>query len=334
MTQLTGNSTAGLSADAGPFVQALHLVQLFGTPAAAQDERLKSALAKAITHDGSIVFDKLEDFMTLERFRAMAGKNNPGKNIAGQGITGAADQIDVTQVARALEAHLPESRAKLPAQLRSHADLLTTSFDLIDQPHRQAGDRLATWLSANYQPGKPLSVIVVCTGNSRRSILGSSMGNLAATYYGLDDIRFYSGGTDPSAFNKRTIAALKEIGFDIATTGSEARRGGPETPNPSFRVGWGQGLEAVEFSKHYADQSNPQQDFAAVMVCTEADEGCPVVEGAGLRISMPYQDPKAYDDSPFEAAKYAERRDDIGRLMLCVLCQVRRTLNSKETGQK
>ena len=42
---------------------------------------------------------------------------------------------------------------------------------------------------------------------------------------------------------------------------------------------------------------------------------------------MPYLDPKIYDDSAYEAAKYAERRDDIGRLMLCVMMQVRNRLD-------
>lgn len=33
-----------------------------------------------------------------------------------------------------------------------------------------------------------------------------------------------------------------------------------------------------------------------------------------------------YDGAAFEAGKYAERRDDMGRLMLSVLMQVRRRL--------
>lgn len=284
-------------------------------------------LAKAQAHGETITFDELGDFITLERIREMTESTGAGKNTGGPNVGGEGERIDAAQVSRAVELYMPASRSLLPTQLRSHADLLTTSFELIDPTHRHAGDELAKWLSANYQAGKPLSVIVVCTGNSRRSILGSSMGNLAAAYYGLEDIRFYSGGTSPSAFDKRTIATLQDIGFEIAATGNEAKRGAAELPNPIFRVAWGQGLEAVEFSKHYADESNPHQNFAALMVCTEADEGCPFVQGAGSRLSMPYQDPKAYDDSPVEAAKYAERRDDIGRLMLSVLCQVRRTLN-------
>src|SRR5262249_44824484 len=98
-----------------------------------------------------------------------------------------------------------------------------------------------------------------------------------------------------------------------------------------YRVRWGQSggsgetpYEAIEFSKHYADPANPQQGFAALMVCGEVDAACPFVKGVALRVSMPYLDPKIYDDGSFEAAQYAERRDDIGRLMLGVMVQARR----------
>jgi hypothetical protein len=144
--------------------------------------------------------------------------------------------------------------------------------------------------------GKPLHVTIVCTGNSRRSILGSSMGNLAAAYYEMPGIRFHSGGTAPTAFNSRTVAGLKAIGFEVEPTGKEAPRGEPKTENPIFRVSWGQGFEAREFPKHYGDATNPQKDFEAVMVCSEADEACPFVKGATFRLSIPYLDPKIYDD--------------------------------------
>ena len=85
----------------------------------------------------------------------------------------------------------------------------------------------------------------------------------------------------------------------------------------------------IEFSKHYGDKSNPQAGFAALMVCGDADETCPFVKGASLRVSMPYLDPKIYDDGAYESAKYAERRDDIGRLMLSVMMQARGGLFSR-----
>jgi arsenate reductase (thioredoxin) len=226
-----------------------------------------------------------------------------------------------------LPAKTAHSRDDIFSKVRRHADLLTTQFHLIEEPHRAAADELVTWIATNYQSGKPLSVIVVCTGNSRRSILGSTMGNIAAAYNGMPDICFYSGGTAPSAFNSRTVATLKEIGVEIEPSGKEAPRGSSGEANPIYRIRWGTGLEALEFSKLYSDAHNPQSGFVAIMVCNQADAECPVVKGAGQRISAPYADPKEYDGADFEAAKYAERRDEIGRFMLSALTQARRRLD-------
>ena len=212
-------------------------------------------------------------------------------------------------------------------KVRLHADLLTTQFDLIEERHREAAEELVAWIDKNYDAEKPLAIIVICTGNSRRSLLGSMMGNIAATYYGLSNVRFHSGGTTPSAFNGRAVATLKEIGVEVESSGKEAPRGESGEENPIYRVRVGKGLETLEFSKLYSDAQNPQKAFAAILVCSEADASCPAVKGASARISVPYMDPKVYDGAPFEAAKYAERRDDIGRFMLNAMMQARRRLD-------
>jgi hypothetical protein len=305
------------SADVGAFVRALWLVQRHGTAEALNpknDQRVKGVLAKALAKDGVITLPELGDLMESETFNKVAGSDG---------------QLDANEIKRAVDAASPDSRAKLTPKLREHAAYLSTSFDLIDEPHQMAGEKLAHWIAANYQPGKPLHLTVVCTGNSRRSILGSSMGNLAAAYYGMPEVRFHSGGTVPTAFNSRTVAVLKAIGFDVAPTGKEATRGESKTENPIYRVAWGEGFETLEFSKHYGDASNPQKGFAALMVCGEADAACPSVKGATLRVSMPYLDPKIFDGGAYETAKYAERRDDIGRLMLAVMVQARDELASR-----
>jgi protein-tyrosine-phosphatase len=227
----------------------------------------------------------------------------------------------------AVRTGMPASRAQLNTQVLRHADLLTTQFDLIETRHHDGAGELAGWIAKNYQAGKSLGVVIVCTGNSRRSILGSIMGNIAAAYYGLPDLRFYSGGTKPSAFNSRTVAALRGIGVEIEATGQEAPRGESGEANPIYRVRWGNNLETMEFSKLYSNISNPQSNFAAVLVCSEADESCPTVRGAGKRIAVPYQDPKVYDGAEFEAAKYIERRDDMGRFMMSVAMQARRLID-------
>ena len=240
-------------------------------------------------------------------------------------------QISNAELSTALELAVPVSRKKLLPELRRHADLLTTSFDMVEPGHFAAMDQLADWIAETWRPDRPLDVLCTCTGNSRRSMLGAAMGNLAASYYGLDNIRFHSGGTAPTAFNQRTIATLQEIGFRIEATGDEAARGAPKVANPIYRVGWGKDLEAFEFSKPYNDQSNPQSGFAAILVCSEADADCPVVAGASIRISMTFLDPKAYDDGMFEKNKYAERRDDVGRTFLAVMANARRRIQERDS---
>jgi hypothetical protein len=88
-------------------------------------------------------------------------------------------------------------------------------------------------------------------------------------------------------------------------------------------------MEAMEYSKLYPDAVNLQSNFAAVLVCSEADASCPTVRGASMRIAVPYENPKAYDGAEFEAAKYAERRDDMGRFMLSVATQARRLIDAQ-----
>jgi arsenate reductase (thioredoxin) len=316
------------TSDEGPLVRALWLVQRYGTADAvdpANDQRLKGVLFKALGKEGELTFQELEGFMEPETFKQLAGTD---------------DRLSPDEIRNAVETAAPESRGRLLPKVREHADSLTTSFDMTDETHRLAGKKLADWIARNYRPGEPLDVIVVCTGNSRRSILGSTTGNVAAAYYGMPEIRFHSGGTAPTAFNARTVNTLKAIGVEIEPTGKEAARGEPQTANPVYRVRWGMPgetggrgrgplLESTEFSKHYGDLANPQQGFAALMVCGEADAACPFVKGAALRVSMPYLDPKIYDGGAHEGAKYAERRDDMGRLMLAVMVQARQALSRR-----
>ncbi len=303
-------------ADEGPFVRALWLVQAHG-PAEAiapgADSATKARLAKALGKAGVLDARGAEGLMASEAFAKLAGDDG---------------KLDGAEIAAAVANATPSTRVALPAALRSYGDLLTTGYDQIADDHREPARALADWIVANYRPGEPLPVVFVCTGNSRRSILGASLLNLAGAYHGLPELRGHSGGTDPSAFNARTIAALRAVGFAIEPTGDEAPRGEPATPNPVHRVAWGEGetTTAVEFSKRYDDPANPRSGFAAVMVCTEADGACPIVPGASARIKMTFLDPKLYDGSSLESAKYAEHRDDIGRTLFWAVMEARRRL--------
>lgn len=295
---------------------ALDFAHLYGSPDAltpANDRSLKTKLIVGLGKSPELTWDTASAFLDKDAFRKLSG----GK-----------DAIPLDAMKQLVSDKTPQSRKDMNAKLRTHADLLSTQFDLIEEQHRKPAEQLVAWVVKNYKAGKPLGVIVLCTGNTRRSMLGATMGNVAAAYSGLPDVRFHSGGTEQDAINPRTIATLKEIGLDIEPTGKEGGRGKKGAENPIYRVRWGKGLETTEFSKVYTDPSNPQENFAAIVVCSEAETTCPNVTGATARIPALYLDPKAFDGAPFEAAKYAERRDDVGRFMLSVMMQARRRLEA------
>ena len=68
---------------------------------------------------------------------------------------------------------------------------------------------------------------------------------------------------------------------------------------------------------------NPQKDFAALFSCEDAAEKCPVVEGAGLRLPIPYADPRVSDNTSGETATYDERSRQIAREMFYLMSRVR-----------
>jgi len=150
---------------------------------------------------------------------------------------------------------------------------------------------------------------VICTHNSRRSHMGQLWLRAAATYYGVGGVAVFSGGTEATAFNPRAVAALKRAGFKLH------RAGGGE--NPRYEASYGKTFPSViMFSKRFDHSDNPKEGFAAVMVCSDADATCPVAPGAEGRFSVPFEDPKNFDGTPYEQSAYDERCRQIAREML------------------
>ena len=104
------------------------------------------------------------------------------------------------------------------------------------------------------------------------------------------------------------MAALERAGFPIKNPGGE---------NPRYEVDYAlDTAPLICFSKTYDDPINPKAQFAAIMTCSDADENCPFIPGAELRLPLTYEDPKIADDTPQEAACYEERLRQIGREIL------------------
>jgi arsenate reductase len=153
----------------------------------------------------------------------------------------------------------------------------------------------------------------ICTHNSRRSQFSQIWAYTAAGYYNIK-IKCYSGGVEVTAFNTRAVNSIKRSGFIVTST---------EGSNPYYQVTYNHdATPLVLFSKLFDHPENPSVDFAAVMTCAHADENCPIIPGAEERISLQYDDPKAFDSTPLETEKYDERSLQIASELLYVFKSV------------
>lgn len=200
-------------------------------------------------------------------------------------------------------------------ELHSTIERLTKQFDTISFDRKEELEKLSLYIKGKLDAHETPKLIVICTHNSRRSHLGQLWLAVAASYYQLPKIETFSGGTEATAFHPNAVAALQRIGFTL-TIAEQAK-------NPVYQVRWQTNQDAYEaFSKKFEDAPNPTKEFAAIMVCSEADEGCPYVPGTDFRIALPFDDPKAFDGTDKEAAKYDERCEQIGMEMLYVISKV------------
>ncbi len=188
--------------------------------------------------------------------------------------------------------------------------------NLISAERKDALDQLAAFIDERRNNGGIAKLIFICTHNSRRSHTAQLWAQTAAHHYGIDGIDTYSGGTEATAFNPRAMAALQRAGFRVETV----------TPgdNPLVSVRYATEADPMEcFSKVYDQPPNPRKDFCAVMTCSEADQHCPIVFGVTERIVISYDDPKAFDGTLEEEARYDERCRQIAREMVWALGRVR-----------
>lgn len=181
---------------------------------------------------------------------------------------------------------------------------------------KQLGDYV---ISALKMDGEA-QLVFICTHNSRRSQCGQLWALTAAQFYGIQNIGTFSGGTGSTAFNPRAVAAIERAGFQIKKLESNL-------DNPRYLISSGENFPGNPmFSKKYTEKANPDKGFCAIMVCSDADEACPIVPGAEDRISMPYDDPKAFDNTDQEETKYDERCRQIAREMFFTFKYVRTSM--------
>ena len=200
--------------------------------------------------------------------------------------------------------------------VRPYIVKVIAEFKQIPAERQKELKKAAVFIRSKIQAGEPAQLTFICTHNSRRSHLAQIWTQTAAAYYGVDGVSAFSGGTEATAMNIRTVRALRRAGFSLADSSGGA--------NPVYLVQYSETKPVTRaFSKVYNADGNPKDNYAAVMTCAQADKNCPVVEGSTFRVAIPYEDPKAADNTPEEAARYDERTHQIAREMFYLVSQVK-----------
>jgi protein-tyrosine phosphatase/arsenate reductase len=199
--------------------------------------------------------------------------------------------------------------------IKTYVDGLTKEFKSIPQNRKEILEKITQYIAKKRVMGSPINLVYICTHNSRRSHFGQVWAHVAASYYGIKNVNTYSGGTEATAFNINAINSLKRVGFNVKPINIEK--------NTTYHVLHDDNESpSVCFSKTYDDAKNPQKEFAAIMTCSDAEENCPFIPGVELRIGTTYDDPKAFDNTPEQDAKYDERCKQIALETLYVFSKL------------
>ena len=186
----------------------------------------------------------------------------------------------------------------------------------IPEERKQVLQELVNYIQEKVNNRKEVHLNFICTHNSRRSQFAQIWAQTAASYFGIH-AQCYSGGVEVTEFNPRAVASIERSGFRVVAKGGS---------NPVYSIYYAQnGQPITAFSKLYDDPANPTSNFAAVMTCSHADENCPFIPGTEKRIALLYDDPKEFDGTPQEAAKYDERSMQIAAELFYVFEQIANT---------
>ncbi|TDD99905.1 protein-tyrosine-phosphatase [Flavobacterium cellulosilyticum] len=194
---------------------------------------------------------------------------------------------------------------------------ITFNFESIAIERKIILQPLIDFIQSKTNHNQEIRLNLICTHNSRRSHLSQVWAQTAAAFYAIKNVFCYSGGTEATALFPMAAKTLAKQGFQIKTIA--------EGSNPVYAIKYTQNSPPIiGFSKTFDDDFNPQSEFAAIMTCSSADQGCPFIPGAEKRIPITYEDPKAFDNTPQQAEKYEERSLQIATEMFYVFSQIKK----------
>lgn len=117
-------------------------------------------------------------------------------------------------------------------------------------------------------PGAPIRVLFICTGNSARSIMAEAL----LRQRGGDRFEVRSAGTAPKGIHPLTLRVLAEAGIDAS---------------------WARSTSVSELTDQPFDY--------VITVCDQARQSCPVFPGVHRSLHWGYEDPAAAEGD--EAAR-------------------------------
>lgn len=157
----------------------------------------------------------------------------------------------------------------------------------------------------------------ICTHNSRRSHLSQIWAQAAAAYFNVPKVYCYSGGTEETALFPKIAETLSMQGFHVLKIA--------DGENPIYSIKYAENaMPVIGFSKKFDDAFNPVSSFAAIMTCSQADEGCPFIAGAEQRIALTFEDPKVSDNTVHQTKVYSERSLQIASELFYVFSGINR----------
>lgn len=187
----------------------------------------------------------------------------------------------------------------------------------IDEGRKNILQPLIDFIQRKIEEKKPVNINFICTHNSRRSHFSQIWAQTASSYFNVPDVQCYSGGTEVTALFPKVAETLAAQGFTVFKIS--------DTENPVYAIKYAEDRHPViGFSKKYDHPFNPAGDFAAVMTCSQADDGCPFIAGADQRIPITFEDPKGSDGTSFQDQVYKERSLQIAAEMVYVFSQIKK----------
>ncbi len=195
-------------------------------------------------------------------------------------------------------------------------NITAIDFNAISEERKKILQPLVEYIQKKITTQQQVRLNFICTHNSRRSHLSQVWAQALATHYKIPNVFCYSGGTEATALFPKAAETLEQQGFKVTKLSEEK--------NPVYSIKFGENAHPVIcFSKTFDNAFNPKSGFAAIMTCSQADAGCPFIAGAGKRIPITYEDPKAFDGTAEQSEKYLERSTQIATELKYVFSEIK-----------